>query len=157
VTYSKRSRNGKRLRKTLTLTISDGEIGACEMIIITAESAASVAKDRENKEERLKKAREADRKEEEIRKEAVFRLHAAATLEIETAKEQNEILKNIRITRLAITIDNKDEEVTIDDVPPSSIAPAALGNHSKRSRIGTVDYRALAKLSRIREEIKRLN
>jgi hypothetical protein len=46
-----------------------------------------MAKDREDKEERLRKAREADRKEEEARKEAVFRSHAAAALEIEAAKE----------------------------------------------------------------------
>jgi hypothetical protein len=46
-----------------------------------------VAKDREDKEERLRKARETDRKEEKVRKEAVFRLHAAAALEIEAAKE----------------------------------------------------------------------
>jgi hypothetical protein len=54
---------------------------------IAAESVASVAKDRENKEERLRKAREADRKKEKARKEAVFRSHAAAALEIEAAKE----------------------------------------------------------------------
>jgi hypothetical protein len=123
-----------------------------------------VAKDRENKEERLRKARETDRKEEEARKEAVFRSHAAATLEIKGAKEQDEILKDTRTTRSAITIDNKDEEVTIDDLslpvddlPPSSTAPAALGSRSKRVRAGTVDYRALAGLSRTREEIERLN
>ena len=52
-----------------------------------AESAASVAKDREDKEERLRKAREADRKKNKIKKEAVFRSHAAAALEIEAAKE----------------------------------------------------------------------
>jgi hypothetical protein len=57
-----------------------------------------VAKNRENKEERLRKAREADKKEEKVRKKAVFRLHAAVALEIEAAKEQNEILENIRIT-----------------------------------------------------------
>jgi hypothetical protein len=37
-----------------------------------------MAKDRENKKERLRKAREADRKKEKVRKEAVFRLYAAA-------------------------------------------------------------------------------
>jgi hypothetical protein len=116
-----------------------------------------VAKDREDKEERLRKAREADRKEEEARKEAVFRSHAAAALEIEAAKEQDEILEDTRTTRSAITIDNEDEEVTIDDLPPSSTAPAALGGRSKRARAGTVDYRALAGLSRTREEIERLN
>jgi hypothetical protein len=36
-----------------------------------------VAKNRENKEERLRKAREIDRKEEEVRKETIFRSHAA--------------------------------------------------------------------------------
>jgi hypothetical protein len=36
-----------------------------------------VAKDREDKEERLRKTREVDRKEEEARKETVFRSHAA--------------------------------------------------------------------------------
>jgi hypothetical protein len=46
-----------------------------------------MAKDRENKEERLRKTREIDRKKEKVRKEAVFRSHAAAALEIETAKE----------------------------------------------------------------------
>jgi IgA-specific serine endopeptidase len=132
-----------------------------------AESAASMAKDREDKEERLRKAREADRKEEEARKEearkeeareeAVFRSHAAAALEIEAAKEQDEILEDTRTTRSAITIDDEDEEVTIDDLPPSSTAPAALGSRSKRARAGTVDYRALAGLSRTREEIECLN
>jgi hypothetical protein len=121
-----------------------------------------VAKDRENKEERLRKARETDRKEEETRKKAVFRSHAA--------KEQDEILENTKTTRSAITIDNEDEGITIDDLPlpiddlppvddlpPPSTAPAALGNRSKRARAGTVDYRALAGLSRTREEIERLN
>jgi hypothetical protein len=127
-----------------------------------------VAKDRENKKERLKKARETDKKEEKIRKEAktkkktVFRSHAA--------KEQDEILKNTRITRSAITIDNENERITIDDLPfpiddlppvddllSLSTAPAVLGNRSKRARAGTVDYRALAGLSRTREEIERLN
>jgi hypothetical protein len=122
-----------------------------------AESAASMAKDREDKEERLRKAREADRKEEEARKEAVFRSHAAA-------KEQDEILEDTRTTRSATTIGDEEEEVTIDDLPPSvdnlppsSTAPAALGGRSKRARAGTVDYRALAGLSRTREEIERLN
>jgi hypothetical protein len=142
-----------------------------------AESAASMAKDREDKEERLRKAREADRKEEEARKEAVFRSHAAA-------KEQDEILEDTRTTRSAITIDNEDEGITIDDLPlpiddlslpiddlplsiddlppvddlpPPSTAPVALGGRSKRARAGTVDYRALAGLSRTREEIERLN
>jgi hypothetical protein len=46
-----------------------------------------VAKNREDKEERLRKAREADKKEKEARKETVFRSHAAAALEIEAAKE----------------------------------------------------------------------
>jgi hypothetical protein len=109
-----------------------------------------VAKDRENKKERLRKAREADRKEKEVRKKAIFRLHAAA-------KEQDKILENIRITRLVTTIDNENEEVTIDDLPPFSTAPIALGGRSKRARAGTVDYRALAGLSRTREEIERLN
>jgi hypothetical protein len=81
-----------------------------------AEIAASVAKDRENKEKRLKKARETDKKEEKIRKEAVFRSHAAAALKIEAAKEQDKILKDIRITRSVITIDNEDEKDTIDDL-----------------------------------------
>jgi hypothetical protein len=80
-----------------------------------------------------------------------------AALEIETAKEQNKILEDTRTTRSAITIDNEDEEVTIDDLPPSSTAPTALGNRSKRARAGTIDYRALAKLSRTRKEIERLN
>jgi hypothetical protein len=122
-----------------------------------AESATSVAKDREDKEERLRKAREADGKEEKARKKAVFRLYAAAVLEIEAVKEQDEILENTRTTRSAITIDDEDEEITIDDLPPSSTAPAALGGRSKRARAGTVDYRALAGLSRTREEIERLN
>jgi hypothetical protein len=56
-------------------------------LLTAAESAVLVAKDRENKEERLRKAREADRKKEKARKEAVFRSHAAAALEIEAAKE----------------------------------------------------------------------
>jgi hypothetical protein len=80
-----------------------------------------------------------------------------AALEIEAAKEQDEILEDTRTTRSAITIDNEDEEVTIDDLPPSSTAPAALGGRSKRARAGTVDYRALAGLSRTREEIECLN
>jgi hypothetical protein len=57
-----------------------------------------------------------------------------AALEIEAAKEQDEILEDTRTTRSAITIDNEDEEVTIDDLPPSSTAPAALGGRSKRAR-----------------------
>jgi hypothetical protein len=122
-----------------------------------AESATSVAKDREDKEERLRKAREADGKEEKARKKAVFRLYAAAVLEIEAVKEQDEILENTRTTRSAITIDDEGEEITIDDLPPSSTAPAALGGHSKHARAGTVDYRAPAGLSRTREEIERLN
>jgi hypothetical protein len=44
---------------------------------ITAEIAASVTKDRENKKKRLRKAREADKKK-KAKKEAIFRLHAAA-------------------------------------------------------------------------------
>jgi hypothetical protein len=128
-----------------------------------------VAKDRENKKKRLKKARETDRKEKKAKKEAVFRSHAA--------KEQDKILKNIRITRSTITIDNEDERITIDDLlfpiddlplpiddlppvddlPSPSTAPATLGNRSKRARAGTIDYRALAGLSRTREEIERLN
>jgi hypothetical protein len=136
-----------------------------------------VAKDRENKEKRLKKAREADKKEEKIRKETIFRSYAAATLKIETAKKQNEILENTKITRSVITIDNENEKNTIDDLPfpiddlpfpiddlppvddlpPPSTAPTALGNRSKRARADTVDYRALAKLSRTREKIERLN
>jgi hypothetical protein len=93
-----------------------------------------------------------------------LRSHAAAALEIEAAKEYDEILKDTRTTRLATTIDDKDEEVTIDDLPPSvddlppsSTAPAILGSRSKRARAGTVDYRALAGLSRTKEEIERLN
>jgi hypothetical protein len=116
-----------------------------------------VAKNREDKKERLRKAREADRKEKEARKETVLRLHAATALEIEAAKEQDEILENTRTTRSAITIDNEDEKITIDDLPLFSTAPAALGGRSKRARAGTVDYRALAGLSRTREEIERLN
>jgi hypothetical protein len=116
-----------------------------------------VANNREDKEERLRKAREADGKKEEARKKAVFRLHAAAALKIEAAKEQNEILENTRITRSAITIDNKDEEIIIDDLLLFSTAPIALGGRSKRARAGTVNYRALARLSRIKEEIERLN
>jgi hypothetical protein len=46
-------------------------------LLTTAEIAVSVAKDREDKEERLRKAREADRKEEKAKKETVFRSHAA--------------------------------------------------------------------------------
>ena len=76
-----------------------------------------MAKDRENKEKRLKKAREADKKEEKIRKETIFRSYAAATLKIETAKKQNEILENTKITRSVITIDNENEKNTIDDLP----------------------------------------
>ena len=118
---------------------------------------------------RLRKAREIDRKKKKVRKKAVFRSYAAATLEIETAKEQDEILEDTRITRSAITIDDKEEEITIDDLspvddlpsvddlPPLSTTPAALGGRSKRARVGTVDYRALAGLSRTREEIERLN
>jgi chromosome segregation ATPase len=115
-----------------------------------------MAKDREDKEERLKKARETDKKEEKVKKEAVFRLHAAA-------KKQDEILEDTRITRLAITIDDEDEKITIDDLPPIdnlpplSIAPAALGGRSKRARAGTIDYRAFTELSRTKEEIERLN
>jgi hypothetical protein len=115
-----------------------------------------VAKNRENKEERLKKAREADRKEEKVRKKIVFRLYTAA-------KEQDKILEDIKTTRLAIIIDNKDEKVIIDDLPknllPPSIAPVALGNRSKRARVNTVNYRELAGITirRIREEIERLN
>jgi hypothetical protein len=75
-----------------------------------------------------------------VRKEAVFRSHAAVALEIETTKEQNEILEDIRSTRLVITIDNEDEEITIDDLLPVddllplSTAPAVLGDRSKRAR-----------------------
>jgi hypothetical protein len=111
-----------------------------------------VAKDRENKEKRLRKAREADRKE----KKAVFRSHAAA-------KEQDKILENTRITRSATTIDDEDEEVTIDDLsedlPFLSIAPVALGDRSKYARVSTVNYRELAGIitRRIREEIECLN
>jgi hypothetical protein len=75
---------------------------------------------------------------EEARKEAIFRSHAAAALEIEAAKEQDEILEDIRTTRSAITIDDKDEEVTIDDLPPPSTAPAALVGRSKRARASIV-------------------
>jgi hypothetical protein len=70
-----------------------------------------VAKNRENKKKRLKKAREADRKEKKAKKETVLRLHAATALEIEAAKEQDKILKNTKITRSAITIDNEDEKI----------------------------------------------
>jgi hypothetical protein len=111
-----------------------------------------VAKDRENKEKRLRKAREADRKE----KKAVFRLYAAA-------KEQDKILENTKITRSATTIDNEDEEVTIDDLsedlPPLSTAPAALGDRSKRARANTINYRELAGITtrRIKKEIECLN
>jgi hypothetical protein len=45
-----------------------------------------MAKNRENKEKRLKKPREADRKK-KVRKETIFQSHAAAALKIETAKE----------------------------------------------------------------------
>jgi hypothetical protein len=109
-------------------------------LLTAAEIAASVAKDREDKEERLRKAREADRKEEEARKEAVFRSHAA--------KEQDEILEDTRTTRSAITIDNEDEGITIDDLPlpiddlppvddlpPPSTAPASVLNRSNRSNL----------------------
>ncbi len=116
-----------------------------------------MAKDREDKKERLRKARETDRKEKEIRKEAVFRLYTAAALEIEAAKKQDEILENTRITKSAITIDDKDEEVTLDDLLLSSPASVILGNRSKRARVDTIDYRALAGLSRTREKIERLN
>jgi hypothetical protein len=115
-----------------------------------------VTKNRENKKERLKKARETDRKEEETRKKAIFRSHAAA-------KEQNEILENTKITRSATTIDNKDEEVTIDDLPenlpPPLTAPAALDSRSKRARASTVNYRELAEIitRRIKEKIECLN
>ena len=91
-------------------------------------------------------------------------------MEIEAAKEQDKILEDTRITRSAITIDDENEEITIDDLPlpiddlppvddllPPSTAPTALGGRSKRARAGTVDYRALAGLSRTREEIERLN
>jgi hypothetical protein len=118
-----------------------------------------VTKNRENKEKRLKKARETDRKEEKVKKKAIFRLHAATALEIETAKKQDKILENIRTTRLAITIDNKNEKITIDDLPPSSTAPAALGNRSKRARASTINYRELAEITtrRTKEKIERLN
>jgi hypothetical protein len=116
-----------------------------------------VTKNREDKKEKLRKAREADKKEKETRKETILRLHAATALEIETAKKQDEILENTRITRSAITIDNENEKITIDDLPPSSTAPVALGSRSKRARAGTIDYRTLAGLSRTREEIERLN
>jgi hypothetical protein len=115
-----------------------------------------VAKDREDKEKRLRKAREIDKKEEKVRNEA--------------AKKQDKILEDTRTTRLAITIDDEDEEITIDNLPlliddllpvddllPSSTAPAALGGRSKRARAGTVDYRAFAGLSRTRKKIERLN
>jgi hypothetical protein len=123
-----------------------------------AESVASMAKDREDKEKaRKEEARKEKAKKEEAREEAVFRSHAAAALEIEAAKEQDEILEDTRTTRSAIIIDDEDEEVTIDDLSPSSTAPAALGGRSKRARADTVDYRALAGLSRTREEIECLN
>jgi hypothetical protein len=53
----------------------------------------------------------------------------------------------------------EDEEVTIDDLPPPSTAPAALGGRSKRARASTVNYRELAGITtrRTREEIERLN
>jgi hypothetical protein len=117
-----------------------------------------MAKDREDKEKaRKEEARKEKAKKEEAREEAVFRSHAAAALEIEAAKEQDEILEDTRTTRSAIIIDDEDEEVTIDDLSPSSTAPAALGGRSKRARADTVDYRALAGLSRTREEIECLN
>jgi hypothetical protein len=122
-----------------------------------------VAKDRENKEKRLRKARETDKKEKKVKKKAIFRLHAAVTLKIEAAKKQDEILENIKITRSVITIDNKDEKITIDDLPPvddispPSTAPIVFDSRSKRARAGIIDYRALARLSRIREKIERLN
>jgi hypothetical protein len=82
-----------------------------------------------------------------------------AALEIEAAKEQDEILEDTRITRSAITIDDEDEEITIDDLPPPSTAPAALGGRSKRARASTVNYRKLAGITtrRTRKEIERLN
>jgi hypothetical protein len=83
--------------------------------------------------------------------------YSQALLEIEAAKKQDEILENIKITRSAITIDDEDEEITIDDLPPFSTAPVALGGGSKRARAGIIDYRALAELSRTREKIERLN
>jgi hypothetical protein len=49
-----------------------------------------VAKDCEDKEERLRRAHEADREE---------RSHAVAALRTEAAKEQDEILENTRATR----------------------------------------------------------
>jgi hypothetical protein len=103
------------------------------------------------------------------KKKTIFRLHATAALKIEAVKEQNKILENIKITRLAITIDNEDKEIIINDLPfvddlppvddlsPLSTAPAILDGRSKRARAGTIDYRALTRLSRIREEIERLN
>ena len=101
-------------------------------------------KDREDKEERLRMARETDREE------------AVAALGTEA---QDEILEDTRVTRSAISIDDEDEEVTIDSLPPSSTAPAALSGRSKQARASTVNYRELAGISTrcTREEIDSLN
>jgi hypothetical protein len=60
---------------------------ACETTTHRRRKRCISGEDRENKEERLRKAREADRKKEKARKEAIFRSHAAAALEIEAAKK----------------------------------------------------------------------
>ena len=72
---------------------------------------------------------------------------------------QDEILEDTRVTRSAISIDDEDEGVTIDNLPPSSTAPAALSGCLKQARASTVNYQELAGIStrRTREEIESLN
>jgi hypothetical protein len=53
-------------------------MGACETTTHCRRKRCISGEDRENKEERLRKAREADRKKEKARKEAIFQSHAAA-------------------------------------------------------------------------------
>jgi hypothetical protein len=90
-----------------------------------AESTTSIVKDREDKEERLRMACKADREE------------AVAALGTEA---QDKILEDTRVTRSAISINNEDERVTINSLPPSSTAPAALNGHLKQARASTVNY-----------------
>jgi hypothetical protein len=82
-------------------------------------------KDYKNKKERLKMAHEADREE------------AVAALGTEV---QDEILEDTRVIRSVISINNEDEGVTINNLPPSSTAPAVLDDHSKQARASTVNY-----------------
>jgi hypothetical protein len=82
-------------------------------------------KDCEDKEERLRMTCETDREE------------VVAVLGTEV---QDEILENTKVTRSAISINDEDEGVTIDNLPPSSTALPVLSDCSKQARVSTVNY-----------------